>query len=418
MGMWSKMGAMISLGIGRMEIDWGKNTFFKDHSVLFQPEDIKLIPYYYVGDDDKPLIIKKEGYSRKLKLVKKRLDLLGYTLKEIEEKYNETKKDCLCHEIDVVLSFESFSNIINNININQIDTPRLAIEFQDNGYDLGEFARRCIIPEKELYTKLLDAVGGNKNDLNYNLEIFFENLDPYIILRLLAENSSCSELDVFWSYADIVEEGWVNKEDIILPLPKEKKILVVTEGSSDSFVIKKTIDTLYPEIADFFYFIDMQDNYPFTGIGNLYNFCCGLMKIDVLNNIIVIFDNDTAGNEKYEQLQKLPQMDNVLITKLPHLSELENIETIGPQGTTIEDINGKAVAIECFLDFAAHRDKPTVRWTNFVERQGTYQGALMHKDEYVKNFKKADLTTGKYDTSKLIFLIDYLLEQWCDSRGN
>lgn len=64
-------GSMISLGVGTMEIDWGKNSYFKDHSALFKPEDVKLIPYYYVGDDDKPLIIEKEGYSKKLKYVKK-----------------------------------------------------------------------------------------------------------------------------------------------------------------------------------------------------------------------------------------------------------------------------------------------------------------------------------------------------------
>ena len=33
-------GSMISLGVGTMEIDWGKNSYFKDHSALFKPEDV------------------------------------------------------------------------------------------------------------------------------------------------------------------------------------------------------------------------------------------------------------------------------------------------------------------------------------------------------------------------------------------
>ena len=122
----------------------------------------------------------------------------------------------------------------------------------------------------------------------------------------------------------------------------------------------------------FFNFIDMQDNYPFTGTGNLYNFCCGLMKIGVLNQIIVIFDNDTAGNEKYEKLLQLPQMRNMLVTKLPYVSEFESVETIGPQGTSIENINGSAVAIECFLDFSTYHISPTIRWTNYVEKQSWF----------------------------------------------
>lgn len=30
------MGTMISLGVGKMEIDWGENNVFTDHSVLFK----------------------------------------------------------------------------------------------------------------------------------------------------------------------------------------------------------------------------------------------------------------------------------------------------------------------------------------------------------------------------------------------
>lgn len=99
--------------------------------------------------------------------------------------YDEIKCDALCHELQILLSFDDFANIIKTINVNKINTPKLAVEFEENGYDFGEFARRCIISEKEIYDKLLEAVGG-KRELYWNLECFFENLYPYIILRLLA----------------------------------------------------------------------------------------------------------------------------------------------------------------------------------------------------------------------------------------
>ena len=410
------MGSMISLGVGRMEIDWGKNNFFRNHSALFQTSDVKMIPYYYVDDDGNPLIVEKEGYSRQLKLVKPRLDLLGYTLEMIEEKYNQLRSDCLCHGIKNVLSYETFSKILKEIDVRRINTPELAAEYDEYGYDFGEFVRRCIIPEKEIHQRLLDAVDGDEFELRFGLEEFFENMDPYIILRLLAENESCRELDVFWSFSDVVEGGWVEKEDIVIPLSDEQKILIVTEGSSDSFIIKRTIDTLYPEISDFFNFIDMQENYPFTGTGNLYNFCCGLMKIGVLNQIIVLFDNDAAGNEKYEMLIRMPHMKNLLIAKLPYLTNFENVDTVGPQGVAVSNINGAAVAIECFLDFNSCKRVPLVRWTNYVDKAERYQGALVAKDEYVRSFRNADIREDGYDSSKLKKLIDYLLEQWCYAR--
>ena len=191
------MGSMISLGVGRMEIDWGKNNIFKNHSALFQTSDVKMIPYYYVDDDGNPLIVEQEGYSRKLRLVKPRLDLLGYTLEMIEEKYNQLKNDCLCHGIKNILSYETFSKILKEIDVRRINTPELAAEYDEHGYDFGEFVRRCIIPEKEIHQRLLDAVHGDEFELRFGLEEFFENMDPYIILRLLAENESCRELDVF-----------------------------------------------------------------------------------------------------------------------------------------------------------------------------------------------------------------------------
>lgn len=45
------MGSMIHLALGRLEIDWGKNNFYASHARLFQPNDLKQIPYYYAGDD-------------------------------------------------------------------------------------------------------------------------------------------------------------------------------------------------------------------------------------------------------------------------------------------------------------------------------------------------------------------------------
>ena len=36
-----------------------------------------------------------------------------------------------------------------------------------------------------------------------------------------------------------------------------------------------------PDFDDFFTFVDMADNYPFTGAGSLVNFCAGLAKIGI-----------------------------------------------------------------------------------------------------------------------------------------
>ncbi|WP_086993460.1 HEPN/Toprim-associated domain-containing protein [Rhizobium sullae] len=88
---------MIHLTLGRIELDWGKNGGFQNHSALFRPGDLTDIPYFYAADEDDaesaalPLIRHsdtfsyrlitemKEGYSAPLRTVARRLLLLGHT---------------------------------------------------------------------------------------------------------------------------------------------------------------------------------------------------------------------------------------------------------------------------------------------------------------------------------------------------
>lgn len=46
------MGSMISLSVGQINIDYGKNEFFQNHAHLFQEGDRGVNEYDYVNDDD------------------------------------------------------------------------------------------------------------------------------------------------------------------------------------------------------------------------------------------------------------------------------------------------------------------------------------------------------------------------------
>ena len=370
------MGSMITLGIGRMEIDWGKNSSFRNHSVLFKTSDVKPIPYYYVDmDSDEPIIELKEGYARKLSSIKRRLDLLGYDLASIRKMFEDAVREHQEYGYKIKLSFDVFYDVLRAINISEIDTVKLAVEFEENGYDFGEYARRCILNAPEVQEKLLleyEEVEDNEyQDPEGEVSEFLENLDPYITLRILADNPTNAEQEVFWGFADVVENGWVRRDEVVRGLPLEKRILIVTEGSSDSYVLRKAIDQLYPDISDFF-----------------------------------------------DQSQTLQKPDSFVIIKLPYYQEFSSICTLGPQGSSMENINGRAVAIECFLDFSSVQKVPCVRWTSYNKNERQYQGELENKDEYIRAFKQCDFTDGSYDPTKLEFLIEYIISQWIDRKNN
>lgn len=130
------MGTMISLGVGKLEINWGKNDVFDNFRDLFQPEDWKDIKYYYADN----IVEVKKGYSRNLSLVKPRLDLLGYTLQDIkgiyESIYNEYC-DIMGEYAERVLTFDEYFKIFSQINLSKVNT---LTEYDD--WDFGEYAAK------------------------------------------------------------------------------------------------------------------------------------------------------------------------------------------------------------------------------------------------------------------------------------
>ena len=109
----------------------------------------------------------------------------------------------------------------------------------------------------------------------------------------------------------------------------------------------------------------MSKNYPFTGTGNLFLFCQGLARIRIQNKVLVVFDNDTAGNAAYQKVKALKLPPTMQIALLPSLPDFESFPTLGPSGPNTEDINGRAVAIELYLDLShGSVSTPKVRWTS------------------------------------------------------
>ncbi len=75
----------------------------------------------------------------------------------------------------------------------------------------------------------------------------------------------------------------------------------------------------------------MEKNYPFTGTGNLKNFVKGLSKINILNNILVILDNDTVGKSVYNDIKGIDLPNNLKVITLPNYKDFDNFKCKGPR---------------------------------------------------------------------------------------
>jgi hypothetical protein len=141
----------------------------------------------------------------------------------------------------------------------------------------------------------------------------------------------------------------------------------------------------------------------------------GLLRIDVLNQVLFIFDNDAEGIDAFHKLEKLKLPANMRAMVLPDLEEFREFSTRGPEGVSVSDINGRAAAIECYLDLhLAPYTFPQVTWSNFKKDINAWHGALDFKESYSKHFHDQSddqLRNGGYDVSKLLKLVDALILQ-------
>lgn len=381
------MGSYSQLKIGDVTIAEFKN-WHGDFGWLFTKRNKSSVVSEWDIETGEHVKLKENIYVTKLEDILLKLKLLGYL-----EAFDGYDYEAIWYDQDVPK--EDLYRIIELI-------PSITISKVEEVHDIIDgfytYYRFNISELDEL---------SHKNKFH-----LFDYLDTGLLLGLLSQNKNNLKEKIIWYYDEVVRNGWVSKETILNNINENKtSFLIITEGSSDTFILKKALSILYKDIAHYFTFIDMTDNYPFTGTGNLFKFCQGLSKIQFNNNVIVIFDNDTEGNNKYNELCKINLPSNFRVMKLPCLSDFRKFHSRGPTGEKILDINGKAVSIEHFLDLTfKNEDVPFIRWTNYDKKSKTYQGSLENKEKYIKLFKSVK-SKEVYDFKKLDFLLNVIFDE-------
>jgi hypothetical protein len=92
-----------------------------------------------------------------------------------------------------------------------------------------------------------------------------------------------------------------------------EKILVLTEGRTDTRILTKSLAVLYPHLADLYSFLDYEAFNLGGGTGNLASLVKGLAGVGIGNRVIALFDNDSAGAVQANDVRKLNLPDNFRI---------------------------------------------------------------------------------------------------------
>lgn len=422
------MGTAIELCIGNVSLSYSKNHMGPDYGFLFQEGDLfrrktDSINYDYYEEhpeEKEDLAEADELFVRTLSRILPRLEILGFTLETARAEYQAVVAEAVesaSHSEpeeskNKYLTFEEFCILACRYPLGDLKSGYIEYETPDRDLlSQGRFAADIDVFEQIPWTDNSDSYWSETSFISARVCI----LSAESMLQVFALNAANSEIEVTWEFGPIVHAGWVEREAFQPGARKKQKILIATEGASDARIVRRSLDILRPDVADFFNFVDVDERHHFWGTGNLVKFAEGLLRIDVLNQVLFVFDNDAEGVDAFRKLEKLKLPANMRAMLLPDLEEFRGFTTRGPEGVSVSDINGRAAAIECYLDLRLDQyAAPQVIWSNFKKDIDAWHGVLEFKESYSKHFyDQSDdlLRNGGYDVSKLLKLIDALLIQ-------
>ena len=102
---------------------------------------------------------------------------------------------------------------------------------------------------------------------------------------------------------------------------------------------------------------------------------------------------------------------DLLVTKLPNLKQYDKYIKESPWGEEELNLNGKAIAIEFFLDIP---QKFEIKWEKGKNVQGKLKDKIKYQHAFEDAVKEKKLNTTSYNTEKLEYLINYLIEKWIE----
>lgn len=411
----------------KLELSVEGEDRFGTLSNIFINKDYKKVRYYFSADNVRGYkCVWNYGFQTKLKNIKERLDLIGYSIREIEDMY-EIERESYPGNVDDLLSFEEYYDEYINIDIEKSDTLKNIITNWDGAgpyadWDFNEYYARVIFESeieystvKNSYSKKYGKVkkkgADNKIDNSTDSEDtteFYAQIDPLIKLRILADNPENLDYKVTFCIPDFSGMCLRKKEEVLNGRNFEK-ILIATEGKTDAYILRNVLDQVFPKISDIFYFFDYSsdENLNISGCKELHKFCKHLSQLNH-GKVIALFDNDGDGNVEYNKAKKIND-STLLVTKLPDLEEYKNYIENTPWSSEVIDLNGKAIAIESFLDIPSNCK---IKWEKGQHFQGKLQSKKLYQEEFKKVAEEHKLRNSKYNTKKLEYLVKQLISEW------
>lgn len=280
----------------------------------------------------------------------------------------------------------------------------------------------------ELYLKEISSIISSKlKTYGNNYSVNFSHYLQEFELMFESQNILCALWSIFsvvdedsiieYELTEIINGGWVDKN--LVDSIDIQKIILLTEGKTDTEFIKIGINLFYPYLIDYFHFMDFENSRYEANASRLIHTVKSFVGSGIKNYIIALFDNDSAALKEINNLKFVKLPSNIKVLQYPNIELAENYPTIGPSGNQIMNINGLACSIEMYLGqdcLSSNGSLLPIQWTGLVETINKYQGVVQNKDDVQYRFrdKIKKIENFEYDDSfkELKMLIDLIVNVW------
>lgn len=324
-------------------------------------------------------------YEVSVNVVRDRLMVMGYNLDNAKVAYLTWKSAEINSQREMSERIPSMKNLYEEkIQILSSLTPEKWIQNLRKINDLGM---------KPNYFGRYE-VSHDDPVINYMLKenwYGYPGYDVYSFLRMAIEALENSK-KFLYDVTDLVLAGRFDYEDDFVDYGFEitssefvskSKIVVLTEGKTDAWILSETLSLLYPHLVDYYSFLDFESSEFGGGVGNLANVVKAFAGARISNNILALFDNDTAASSACKIFKKIDLPSNIVIQHLPEIDLLRKYPTKGPSGSVYLDVNGMAASIELYLGEDVLRtddiNLAPVQWKGYDQSANQYQGEVLEK---------------------------------------
>jgi len=391
------MGSYCGIHFDELSICDSKSAVPDDWAALFQERDRREQMRHHsdAEEDDEPQRFVEYVASRDVIL--RRLAILGAT----EEVTRRAFDEWLVEERATWQGYsedwakggevgERAAQIIKGLN--ELDYERwcrFASEALRTRYDFSQWDKREgeLDPFKKQFYELQDSY------------IWFAGYGSHINLRALLDAAS-DTLEVRLDISDLIDNEYIGEDEPICSRARANAphhiqtlapTMVMAEGSSDLSALRLGLESLHPDVTDYFSFFNHGELSVDGGAAYLVKFLKAIAAARSTSRILAIFDNDTTGLQAHEQAKALALPSNFMVTRYPDSDIARAYPTIGPSGPAVLDVNGHGAGIELYLGREAltrNGELRPVRWTGYNHLAGKYQGEVEGKGEVLDTFRR------------------------------